>query len=139
SPRRLNWAWLGLGLVGALCLYVPYLRGDMAHGWQNSRMMFARQGSGRGYSFESLKAISAPLSFLVNWGPRWARNAEEYRALGRACFGSFAVLLCFHLVSILLAAFMILGAVFEISKSMTGFAGVVAGIELWQSTCKTVA
>src|SRR5437660_292573 len=105
SPRPLNWVWLSLGVVAGLCLYLPYLRGDLAHGWQNTRMMFTSQGSGRGYSFESLKAISAPLSFLVSWGPRWTRTAAEYRELGRACFGSFGIMLFFNLISMALAGF----------------------------------
>jgi hypothetical protein len=121
SPRRFNWTLLGLGSAAAVCLYLPYVRGDMAHGWQNTRMMFTSQGSGRGYSFESLKAITAPLSFLVNWGPRWTRDAAEYRELGRACFGSFAVLLLFNIFSMVFAGSMILGAILEMRKELSGF------------------
>lgn len=121
NPRPLNWTWLGFGFAAALAIYAPYIRGEMAHGWQNTRMMFTSQGSGRGYSFESLKAISAPLSFLVNWGPRWVRSAAEYREFGRACFGSFGVLLGVNIISMALAGLIILGAFLEIRESMTGF------------------
>jgi 4-amino-4-deoxy-L-arabinose transferase-like glycosyltransferase len=121
SPRRLNLPWLGIGFLAALCLYLPYFRGEAADHWKNTRAMFASDGAANGYTFESLKAISAPLSFLVNWGPRWTRTAAEYRELGRAVFGSFAILLVCNIISMVVAGFLILGAFFEIKQSMAGF------------------
>jgi hypothetical protein len=119
SPRRLNWPALGAGILAALCLYIPYVRGEMAHDWQNSRGMVS-SGGGAGYTLESLKAITSPLSFLVNWGPRWARSAADYRELGRSCFGSFGVLIVINMISAIVAGFLIVGAFLEIKEKAAG-------------------
>src|ERR1039458_71785 len=70
KPARLNFPWLVGGIVAGLALYLPYVFGEMAHGWENTRGMMS--GGHRGYSMEALKIFSAPPGFLVNYGcPRW--------------------------------------------------------------------
>ena len=36
---RLNVPWLVGGIVAGLALYLPYVFGEMAHGWENTRGM----------------------------------------------------------------------------------------------------
>src|SRR5262249_19312499 len=79
--------WLIAGLAAGVLLYVPYVRGEMSHGWQNTRGIFSSGGTG--YSWDALKALTLPINLLVNWVPQWTRTFGEYRELGRACFGSF--------------------------------------------------
>jgi 4-amino-4-deoxy-L-arabinose transferase-like glycosyltransferase len=118
SSVRLNVPWLiGGALAGILC-YVPYVRGEMAHRWQNTLGM----GSGRnGHWWGGLKAIIAPWNLLVNYVPQWTRGAEDYRQLGKACFGSFGALLILNILSGLIAAFLLVGISREIRIAMRGF------------------
>jgi hypothetical protein len=117
SKSRLNILWLTSGAVVGTLLYVPYLRGEMAHSWQNTLGMI----SGRErHSWEGLKALSAPLSFLVSWAPRWTRSASEYRELGKACFGAFGIFLAFSFVSALVAVFLLGGALLRIKMALKG-------------------
>jgi len=118
SPTRINLPWLAGGLVAGAALYVPYIIGDAAHGWQNTRGMFSGGGA---YSWDGLKAMTAPLNLLVSWVPQWLRTASEYRELGRACFGGFGVLLAFNLLSVLVAALLVMGAFQKIKEASSGF------------------
>ncbi len=115
--RRLNVPWLLAGLAAGLLLYIPYLHGDFAHDWQNTRGMFHGKG---GRTWDSLKAISIPFNFLVNLVPRWTRGFAQYRELGRACFGSFTLLLAFNLLSLAVAAGQSLGAFQQIRTATKG-------------------
>ncbi len=126
-PVRLNLAWLLAGLLAGGLLYVPYLRGEMAHGWQNTLGMVSGRG---GYSWDALKALTVPLNFLVSWVPQWTRAAAEYRELGRACFGSFALFLAFNLFSAVVAVGLVVGAFQKIRVAMQGF---------WRSPRQTFA
>lgn len=119
SPARLSFPWLIGGLVAGIALYWPYLHGEMLHGWQNSRGWLA--GGRSGHAVESLKALSAPLSFLVNWVPRWTQSAEDYRELGRSCFGSFYVFLALNVLSMVFAGFLVLEALQIIKLAFRGF------------------
>ena len=120
KPTRLNFPWLFGGLGAGLALYLPYAFGEMAHGWENTGGMMS--GAQSGYSIEALKVFSAPLSFLINfWGPRWTFRPDEYQEIGRACFGSFSVLIAFNVLSIVLAAFLVVGAFKEVRAALHGF------------------
>lgn len=115
---RINLAWLLVGILAGCLMYVPYLRGESAHAWQNTIGMF----SGRDrHSWEGLKALSAPLSFLVSWAPRWTRSASEYRELGKACFGSFGAFLAFNFLAALVGSFLLVGAFVKTKDAMNGF------------------
>lgn len=119
SSARLNLRWLAAGLFAGALLYLPYLLGEHAHGWQNTRGMMTSEHSG--FSIEGLKALSTPLSLLVNWVPHWTRHPAEYRELGRACFGWFGVLLAANFLSAIVAAFLVLGAFQQARSTATGF------------------
>lgn len=120
KPARLNVPWLVGGIVAGLALYLPYVLGEMAHGWENTRgMMFGGHG---GYSMEAFKIFSAPPGFLVNyWDPRWTFRPDEYQEIGRACFGSFSLLLAFNMVSVILAVSLVVGAFGETRAALRGF------------------
>jgi len=120
KPTRLNVPWLVGGIVAGLALYLPYIFGEMAHGWENTRDMIS--GGHHGYSREAFKIFSAPLGFLINyWDPRWPFGRDEYREIGRICFGSFSLLLAFNAASIILAASLVLGALVEARAALRGF------------------
>jgi hypothetical protein len=117
-PARVDFRWLSAGFVAGFALYIPYIHGEMLRNWSNTKGMFA---GGGGYSWDGLKALSAPISFLVNWAPRWTRSAAEYRELGRACFGFFGIFLAINLLSAMVALFLLSGAFVEIRQAMRGF------------------
>jgi hypothetical protein len=120
SPVRLSVPWLLGGLLAGVLLYVPYLRGELAHGWQNTRGMLS---GGSGFSWEGFKALTTPFNLLINWVPQWTRSSsfEEYRALGRACFGWFGLCLAVNALSVVLAAFLAVGAFQQIRSAVAGF------------------
>jgi hypothetical protein len=101
ADAGLNVPWLLGGIVAGLLIYVPYLLGDGAHGWQNTIGMFGGKG---GRTWDSLKAITIPFNFLVNFQPQWTHSFAAYREVGRACFGWFGLLLAFNILSMALAA-----------------------------------
>lgn len=119
SSARLNIPWLVGGLVAGALLYLPYVMGDAAHGWQNTRGMMTSDH--QGFSLEGLKALSTPLSLLVNWVPQWTHHSAEYRELGRACFGTFAIFLLVNLLSVIVTACLVLGALRQARLSASGF------------------
>ncbi len=118
AAPRVNGPWLLGGLFAGALLYVPYLRGDMSHGWQNTLGMLSARS---GYSLGGLKALTAPLSILTNWVPQWTGNAAGYRQLGRACFGWFGVFLAVNLLSALVALLLLGRAFVDIKAAMAGF------------------
>jgi 4-amino-4-deoxy-L-arabinose transferase-like glycosyltransferase len=129
KPARLNFLWLVAGVIAGLALYVPYFFGDMAHSWENTRGMIF--GGGGGFSAEALKVFSAPPDFLINyWGPRWTNRPDEYQEMGRACFGSFDLLVALNVVSVIVAILLIAGAFFEVRRALGGF---------WRSSRATFA
>ena len=93
------------GLFAGALLYIPYIRGEMAHGWQNTLGMMSAPGHN---AWGGLKALAAPLSLLTNWVPQWTGSVAAYRELGRACFGSFAVFLVLNLLSAIVAALLLI-------------------------------
>jgi hypothetical protein len=117
SPSRINLPWLLGGMVFGLALYFPYLRGEMANGWQNTHGMFSGKG---GRSWDSLKTLILPPGFLVNWVPQWTRSLAEYREAARATFGSYTVLVALNLVSLVMAVLVILGALRTVLTKLRG-------------------
>jgi hypothetical protein len=118
SPVRLNFGWLAAGFVAGALFYVPYLRGELANHWQNTRGMAAGHHA---LTWDGLKALTAPLNLLVNWVPQWSRSAAEYRDIGRACFGAFGILLVVNLVSAVVAGFLAVGVFQQLKAAGRGF------------------
>jgi hypothetical protein len=119
SAARVNYPWLGGGLVSGICLYLPYIRGEMANHWQNTIGMFS--GGEDHFSAGVLKIFSSTAGFLVNWSPGWIRDDSEYAAFGRACFGSEYVLYGIYTMLTVVAAFLMAAAFLEVKKSWLGF------------------
>lgn len=119
SRARLNYLWLGGGLLGGFCIYIPYIKGDMANHWQNTIGIFS--GGANHFSAGVLKIFSSTAGFLVNWSPGWIRNDSEYAEFGRACFGSEYVLYGLYAILTVVAALLITGAIVEVKKSWLGF------------------
>jgi hypothetical protein len=118
SPTRLNKGWLAAGFVAGMLLYVPYLRGDMAAGWQNTRGMFSGGGH---FSFEGFKALVVPFNLLLNWVPQWSRSFADYRDLGHDCFGWFGVLLLVNILSLFVTAALTFGVFRALRAGAAGF------------------
>ncbi len=119
AAPRLNWPLLLAGLLAGALLYVPYLRGELAHGWQNTRGMMMPDHSR--YDWGGLKALTVSLSVLTNWVPQWTVSATEYRQLGRACFGWFGIFLALNLLSGLIAVALVGRVVVDIKAALAGF------------------
>jgi hypothetical protein len=121
SPVRLNFVWLAAGAIMGFCLYLPYIQGEMAHHWENTRGMM--RGASNPYWPGTLRVLIAPLSFLVNiWTPGpVVYTPTEYRQMCRACFGSLELFLVVNALSVIATAFLICGALSRIRKAFQGF------------------
>ncbi|HEY2081882.1 MAG TPA: glycosyltransferase family 39 protein [Verrucomicrobiae bacterium] len=117
SPARLNVRWLFGGVLAGAFFYIPYLRGEMANGWQNTLAM--RTGKA-GHWWGGLKAVIAPWNLLVDYVPQWTRSFNDYRQMGNACFGWFGVLLALNILSGIVAILLLVGVILEIKKAMRG-------------------
>jgi hypothetical protein len=122
SPARVNLVWLLGGVAAGLALYVPYIRGEMANGWQNTHGMFSGKG---GFSWSCLKVFSLPPGLLMNWVPQWARNMAEYKEMSRAYCGSFAVVLLLGIASAVMTVLALLGAFLRVKSAGSGKLGSV--------------
>jgi hypothetical protein len=118
SSVRLNVPWLFAGFLAGALLYVPYFRGEMSNGWHNTLGMMTAPGR---YGFGGLKALTAPLSLLTNWVPQWTANWTAYLQLGRACFGWVGIFVALNLLSVIVAALMVLRVAQQVGESMRGF------------------
>jgi len=119
SGARLDYLLLVGGLLAGCCIYVPYIKGDMANHWQNTIGMFS--GVADHFSAGVLKVLSSTAGFLVNWSPGWIRNDSEYAEFGRACFGSEYVLYGIYALLTVVAACLVAGVAVEVKKSWAGF------------------
>jgi hypothetical protein len=109
SPSPLNRRWLAAGVLTSASLYIPYVMGEMRHGWENTRQILVGRLP---VSFSVLKILTLPitdLSNLVSGATR--RDLSEYRAFGDAWFGSFWILGAFNALSLALSV-MIIGSFF---------------------------
>lgn len=108
TRRRLHWGAFWLGVLCGLLLYWPYLQGDGANGWANTRLMFA--GDAGKHSFGCLKAITTPFSLLMSWCKRWTLpDFADYLAMGNAVCGSYIVMFAFKTLGTLVALVFIFG------------------------------
>lgn len=115
---RLNLPWLAIGAIAGFCLYLPYIHGEMAHGWQNTRGMTA--GMSHQWT-RTLKVFTEPPSYLTNiWTPRWVYLPGEYCAMARACFGTFGLFLAANALSVIAAGFLVSGAFAAVKKGLRG-------------------
>jgi hypothetical protein len=115
-----NWAWFCIGLVAGVLCYVPYMEGEIAHHWQNTRGIFL--GDSNRFSSSALKVFTSPLCFLVNyWFPNWTYAPGEYATLARYAFGSLSGLHAAYIMSGLFAGLAVTGALKIIADALRGF------------------
>ncbi len=94
TRKRLHWPAGAAGLAAGLLFYLPYLQGDAARGWANTRMMFG--DTDETFSFGCLKAITTPFSLLMSWCARWTLpDFRDYLAMGDAVCGSYLAMFAF--------------------------------------------
>jgi 4-amino-4-deoxy-L-arabinose transferase-like glycosyltransferase len=118
SPSRLNTRWLAAGVLVSVLLYVPYVMGEMRHGWENTRRIFEGHV---GASFSVLKILTLPITDLSNlMSSVTGRDFSEYRALGDAYFGSFWILGAFNVVSLALSVMIIGTFLVRLVRSLRG-------------------
>ena len=118
SPSRLNPRWLAAGVLASVLLYVPYVIGEMRHGWENTRRIFEGPIAA---SFSVLKILTLPITDLSNLMSSVAgRDLSQYRALGDTCFGSFWVLGAFNALSLALSLLVIGTFLVRLVQSLRG-------------------
>jgi 4-amino-4-deoxy-L-arabinose transferase-like glycosyltransferase len=118
SPSRLNRRWLAAGVTVSLLLYVPYIIGEIGHGWENTRRILDGRTS---VSFSVLKILTLPITMLSNlMSSVTGRDFSEYRALGEACFGSFWVLGAFNALSLALSLMIVGSFLAQLTDSLRG-------------------
>lgn len=119
SAARVNYRWLGGGLAAGICLYLPYIKGEIANNWQNTKGMLS--GGAEHFSAGALKIFSSTAGFLVNWSPGWIRDDKEYAEFGRACFGSEYVLYFLYAILTVVAGLLLAAGFLTVKKSWLGF------------------
>lgn len=102
SPVPVSKRWLVAGIGIAAALYVPYVRGETAHHWSNTRHIL---GSETNYTAGVLKTLTLPITVLSNTISSWTGvQVSDYLSFGNAVFGSFYVVALFNATSLILAA-----------------------------------
>ncbi|HVM60514.1 MAG TPA: glycosyltransferase family 39 protein [Verrucomicrobiae bacterium] len=118
SPSRLNIKWLVAGVLTSILLYVPYIIGEMRHGWENTRLII---GGPIGASVSVLKILTMPITDLSNViSSITGRDLSEYVAFGNACFGSVWVLGAFNALSLALSVMVCGSFLARVGRSLRG-------------------
>ena len=126
SRLRPNWGWLVAGVMAAALCYLPYILGDMRHGWANTRGILTG-GEGK-YSADALKVFSSPFTYLTNfWNPGWTYAPGELSTLAHRAFGGTAGLLIINLISVGFAMLVVLGVIMATRAVTQGRTVCVAG------------
>jgi hypothetical protein len=118
-----NWRWLVAGLVAGLLCYVPYVLGDMRHGWTNTRgILFGSAG----FSPDALKVFSSPFSYLINfWNPGWTYAPGDYETLAHRAFGGVTGLYLINLISVGFAVLVVLGVSLAVRTALKNRVGTL--------------
>jgi hypothetical protein len=118
SRRRIHPGFLLAGLVAGALLYLPYVRGEINHGWANTHGMV----SGRDrFSIEGLKAFTTPFTFLISWCPGWFRTKGEFHDIAASAFGGSGLFIVFNLFVVFAAGIVVFGVFAAVKSSFTGF------------------
>ncbi len=118
SPSRLNAKWLAAGVLASAGLYVPYVIGEMRHGWENTRRILHGPVVA---SVSVLKILTLPITNLSNlMSSVTGRDFTEYRILGDACFGSVWILGAFNALSLVLSVLIIGTFLIRLVQSLGG-------------------
>jgi hypothetical protein len=113
--RQLNKTWLALGLLAAAALYIPYVLGEAAHGWQNTREVLAGHEP---FSWGCLKSLSTPIGCLSNLiASAFGTDPAEYRDFANRACGGIVGLAILNVLSIGLAVVWIASFVQSIKRT----------------------
>ncbi|MGA2222304.1 MAG: hypothetical protein ABSH21_11135 [Verrucomicrobiia bacterium] len=117
--REINWKWAALGALASFLLCIPYIVGEMANHWDNTRRILA---NGREFfSLGCLKSLTLPVACLSNlFNSPLGYGLTDYREFGRAVFGSFVVLGLFNLLSLGLSVVFVGNLVVQFARAMRG-------------------
>jgi len=118
SPSRLNRRWLAAGVLASALLYIPYVNGEMRHGWENTRRILEGPVAA---SVSVLKILTLPITDLSNqMSSVTGRDFSEFRVFGDACFGSFWILGAFNALSLALSVMVIGTFLVRLARSVQG-------------------
>ena len=105
NSSRISRPWLAAGVLVSAALYIPYVLGEMRHGWENTRGIFAGHVK---MSPSVLKIFILPITDLSNLiSSITGDNLADYQVFGNTCFGSVWLLAAFNVLSLALAVAMI--------------------------------
>jgi hypothetical protein len=119
SPQPISKRWSLAGMAAGGAMYIPYLLGEMAHGWANTLGI----AQGRDYfSLGIFKALTMPISLMIGWGGGlWGgRYTSDYLAMGDAYFGSRWIMLAFLTLETTLVILFTVGFVKELRDALRG-------------------
>lgn len=126
SGRPVHGGWLAAGLLGGAILYLPYVQGEAAQGWANTRAMFAAVPGN--YHWDLPAVLVSPARFLVSyWAPASIYTAAERAALETSAGGAVLVQGMF-LLSALLALLLTAGVAGRAAATWGGPAGLSGGM-----------
>jgi hypothetical protein len=95
----INWRWLLLGVIAGFSLYLPYLIGEMQHGWSNTHNLFSEHTA---FSWGWLKILTSPAALLASVpGSVAPDDTRTFKELGDRFFGSYFVFIAISVVSLL--------------------------------------
>lgn len=101
-PAAINKKWLVVGVAVGIALYIPYLIGDSAQHWQNTKAML--HSDPHTFSTGALKILIVPPHLLANHPGTWAGEYfEELQQFGDKVFLSHYVLLAVNLLAFVVA------------------------------------
>jgi hypothetical protein len=97
----INWRWLLFGVIAGFSLYLPYLIGEMHHGWSNTQKLFSED---TGFSWGWLKILTSPAALLASVpGSVAPDDTSTFKELGDRFFGSYFIFFAISVLSLLLA------------------------------------
>jgi len=119
SPQPVSKRWSLAGMAAGSAMYIPYLLGEMAHGWVNTLGM----AQGRSYfSLGILKVLDMPISLMIGWGGGlWGgRYTSDYLAMGDTWFGSRWIMIAFLILETALVILFTIAFVKELRDALRG-------------------
>lgn len=118
APATLNRKWFAFGIIAGICVYLPYVIGEMNNNWENTRAIF---GESLPMSFGVVKIISTPVGVISNQIGRWTDYGfSGYRDFGDAYFGSYIILLAINILSLLISLVIVAGFIRTLLQALRG-------------------
>ena len=114
--KQLNKPWLVAGILTAGSLYLPYLLGEVAHGWQNTRLMLIGHDP---LSWGCFKSLTTPIACLSNlFASALGTGLSEYGEFGERALGGVWVLALLNVLSLSLALVWVAAFLRSVKRSL---------------------